>query len=133
MRSVILLLCFLLLSPLAFAVENEDEEADTPEIIYMPLTPQFTVNLLGNKHYLRASIQLQLADDTTKEAIQNNDPLIRHTLIVLLSNNRIENISSSTGKLELQDKAVLALNKTLKKYTKTSGVEQVFFTEFVAQ
>jgi len=133
MRSVILLLCFLLLSPLAFAEENEDEEADTPEIIYMPLTPQFTVNLLGNKHYLRASIQLQLADDTTKEAIQNNDPLIRHTLIVLLSNNRIENISSSTGKLELQDKAVLALNKTLKKYTKTSGVEQVFFTEFVAQ
>jgi len=132
MRSVILLLSLLLLNPLAFAEESEDE-ASAPEIIYMPLTPQFTVNLLGDKHYLRASIQLQLADDATKEAIQKNDPLIRHALILLLSNNRIENISSTTGKLELQDKAVLALNKTLKKYTKTSGVEQVFFTEFVAQ
>ena len=130
MRSVILLLSFLLLSPFAFA---EEETEAAPEIIYMPLTPQFTVNLLGDKHYLRASIQLQLDDDETKAAILKNDPIIRHTLIVLLSNNRIENISNSTGKLELQDKAVIALNKILKKYTKTSGVKQVFFTEFVAQ
>jgi len=131
MRTIILLLSFLLLSPLAFAEEGEEEAA--PEIIYMALTPQFTVNLLGNKHYLRASIQLQVTDDATKEAIQKNDPAIRHTLIVLLSNNLIENISSSTGKMELQNKAVTELNKTLKKYTGTSGVEHVFFTEFVAQ
>jgi len=132
MRSVILLLSFLLLSSAAFA-EESDNEAAAPEIIYMPLTPQFTVNLLGNKHYLRASIQLQVNDDATKEAIQKNDPAIRHTLIVLLSNNLIENISSSTGKLELQERATTAINKTLKKYSQLSGVERVFFTEFVAQ
>jgi len=132
MRSVILLLSFFLLSSVAFAEEGEDEAA-APEIIYMALTPQFTVNLLGNKHYLRASIQLQVADNATKEAIQTNDPAIRHTLIVLLSNNLIENISSSTGKLELQERATTAINKTLKKYSQLSGVERVFFTEFVAQ
>jgi len=133
MRSVILLLSLLLLSPTAFAEDSEEEEEAAPEIIYMALTPQFTVNLLGNKHYLRASIQLQVTDNDTKSAIQKNDPAIRHTLIVLLSNNLIENISSTTGKLELQDKAVIELNKTLKKYTNSSGVEKVFFTEFVAQ
>ena len=81
MRSVILLLSLLLLSPTAFAEDSEE----APEIIYMALTPQFTVNLLGNKHYLRASIQLQVTDNDTKSAIQKNDPAIRHTLIVLLS------------------------------------------------
>ncbi|MEW5008896.1 MAG: flagellar basal body-associated FliL family protein [Cycloclasticus sp.] len=131
MRSVILLLSLLLLSPTAFSEDSEEEAA--PEIIYMALTPQFTVNLLGNKHYLRASIQLQVTDNDTKSAIQKNDPAIRHTLIVLLSNNLIENVSSTTGKLELQDKAVIELNKTLEKYTNSSGVEKVFFTEFVAQ
>ena len=129
MRFVILLLGLFLFCPTTFAEEGEE----APEIIYMALTPQFTVNLLGHKHYLRASIQLQVSDSDTKSAIQANDPAIRHTLIVLLSNNLIENISSSTGKLELQDKAVIELNKTLKKYSNSNGVEKVFFTEFVAQ
>lgn len=133
MRSLILLLSFFLISSVAFAEDDEAEAETVPEVIYMPLTPQFTVNLLGEKHYLRASIQLQLTDDATKDAIRTNDPAIRHALIVLLSNNHIENIASSTGKIDLQERAVIALNKTLKKYTKTEGVERVFFTEFVAQ
>lgn len=81
MRLVVLLCGFLLFTPAAFAEEGDEPEEDAvPEIIYMALTPQFTVNLLGNKHYLRTSIQLQLANDEIKEAIEANDPAIRHTL-----------------------------------------------------
>ena len=133
MRLVVLLCGLFLLTPMAFAEEGEETEEAAPEVIYMPLTPQFTVNLLGDKHYLRTTIQLQLADDETKEAIEANGPAIRHALIVLLSDNYVENISTGTGKMELQDKAVETLNKTLKKYAKKSGVDAVFFTEFVSQ
>jgi flagellar protein FliL len=129
MRLAILICGLLFFTPIAFAEEGE-EAAD---IIYMPLTPQFTVNLLGNKHYLRTSIQLQLTDESTKEAIEANDPAIRHALIVLLSNNNVEDISSGTGKIDLQNRAIETLNKTLTKYANNSGVEAVFFTEFVSQ
>ena len=129
MRLVILIFVLALLPPITFAEENEE----MPDTIYWALTPQFTVNLLGNKHYLRASIQLQLTDEATKTAIQENDPAIRHALIVLLSNNNVEDISNTSGKLDLQSRAVETLNNTLKKHANNSGVEAVFFTEFVSQ
>ena len=129
MRLVILIFVLALLPPTAFSEENEG----MPDTIYLALTPEFTVNLLGNKHYLRASIQLQLADEATKAAIQENDPAIRHALIVLLSNNNVEDISNTGGKIDLQLRAVEALNDTLQKQANKSGVEAVFFTEFVSQ
>jgi len=130
MRLVVLLCSFILFTSTAFA---EEEAEAAPEIIYLALTPQFTVNLLGDKHYLRTSIQLQLASDEIKDAVKANDPAIRHALISLLSNNTIEDISSTSGKMELQDKAVVTLNETLKKYAKKEGINAVFFTEFVSQ
>ncbi len=88
---------------------------------------------MGNKHYLRTSIELQLANADTKKAITANNPAIRHALIVLLSNNYIGNISSIEGRMELQDKATEVLNETLKEYAKTDGVDKVLFTNFVSQ
>jgi len=128
MRFVALLLGLMFISP--FTVANEETSA---EAIYLPLTPQFTVNLLGDNHYLRTSIQLQLRNDEIKESIEAHNPAIRHALIVLLSNNYVKNISSGSDKIELQNRAVQVLNTTLKKYAKKEGVEAVFFTEFVSQ
>ena len=133
MRLVALLCGLFLLTPLAYAEETDIAAEEPPEAIYMPLSPQFTVNLLGDKHYLRTTIQLELANNETKDSIEANNPAIRHALIVLLSNNYVENISSGTGKMDLQNRAVEVLNKTLKKYAKKEGIEAVFFTEFVSQ
>lgn len=130
MRFISLLCSLLLFTPFVYAEESDSTQE---EVIYLPLSPQFTVNLLGDKQYLRTSIQLQLKNDDVKEAIEANNPAIRHALIVLLSDNYVENISSGSGKIELQNKALEVLNKTLKKYAKTEGVEAVFFTEFVSQ
>jgi flagellar FliL protein len=134
MRLVVLLCGFLFFTPAVFAEEgDESEEEAAPEVIYMPLKPQFTVNLLGNKHYLRTSIELQLDNADIKEDITTHEPAIRHALIVLLSNNHIENISSIDGRMELQEKAKQAINETLKKYAKKEGVVEVLFTDFVSQ
>ena len=130
MRLVIFLYCLIFAFPAAYA---EDEAAEAPEVIYLALKPQFTVNLLGNKHYLRTTIQLQLANEEAKDTIEANDPAIRHALIVLLSNNNVEDISTLAGKDTLRKSAVTELNKTLKTYTKKEGVTDVFFTEFVSQ
>jgi|TARA_R110002096_G_scaffold269820_12_gene463730 flagellar protein FliL len=131
MRLVLLFCGLLLLTPTAYA--EDDEETVVPEVIYHALNPQFTVNLLGNKHYLRTTIQLQLADQKTKNAIEANDPAIRHALIVVLSNNQVDDISNADGLNALRLKAVDSLNKTLKKHAKIEGVTDVFFTDFVSQ
>ena len=131
MRFIIFFFCLLLTIPAAVA--EEAEQAEASEIIYLALKPQFTINLLGNKHYLRTTIQLQLKNDSVKDTIEANDPAIRHALIVLLSNNKVADISTLAGKDTLRKNAVIALNETLRTYTKTDGVMDVFFTEFVSQ
>tara|TARA_R110002074_G_scaffold366065_2_gene539899 strand:- start:29924 stop:30319 length:396 start_codon:yes stop_codon:yes gene_type:complete len=131
MRLVLIFCGFFLLTSAVFA--EDAEETAAPEAIYLPLSPQFTVNLLGDKHYLRTSIQLQLANSEVKEAIQENDPAIRHALIVLLSDNNVDEISTSDGLNTLRKRATEVINNTLKKYAKTEGVTDVFFTDFVSQ
>ena len=131
MRLVLLFCSFFLLTPAVFA--EDGEETTAPEVIYLPLSPQFTVNLLGDKHYLRTSIQLQLANNEAKEAVQANDPAIRHALIILLSDNDVDEISTSDGLNTLRKRATETLNNTLKKYAKIEGVTDVFFTDFVSQ
>ncbi|PCI22948.1 MAG: flagellar biosynthesis protein FliL [Piscirickettsiaceae bacterium] len=132
MRQVIFIFCLLLTFNTAYA-EEETEQAEAPEVIYLGLQPQFTVNLLGNKHYLRTTIQLQLNSEETEDVIKENDPAIRHALIVLLSNNKVDAISTLAGKEKLRKDAVIKLNETLKIYTNKEGVIDVFFTEFVSQ
>jgi len=131
MRLVFLLCGLLLITPAAYA--EDDGETAVPEAIYLALNPQFTVNLLGDKHYLRTTIQLQLADQETKSAIEANDPAIRHALIVVLSNNHVDDISSADDLNALRIKVAKSLNKTLKKHAKIEGITDVFFTDFVSQ
>ena len=130
MRFIILLCCLFVFTP----VHSEDEEESTvPDVIYYKLNPQFTVNLQGEKHYLRTTIQLQLKNEEVKAAIEEHDVALRHTLILLLSDNDAEDIGTIQGREQLRLAAVKELNKALKKYAKKTGIVNVFFTEFVSQ
>ena len=62
-----------------------------------------------------------------------NDPAIRHALIVLLSDNHVDEISTSDDLNTLRKRATEILNNTLKKYAKIEGVTDVLFTDFVSQ
>ncbi len=130
MRFIILLFGFFLVTCPAYAEEATEAQADA---IYLELKPQFVVNLLGDKHYLRASVQLQLADKATKEALEYNAAAIRHTLIVLLSNNQFNDITNSEGLADLRLRGIEAINETLKKQAGHGKVVELFFSEFISQ
>lgn len=130
MRFIILLFGFFLVAGSAYAEEAAEAQ---PDAIYLELKPQFVVNLLGDKHYLRASVQLQLADEATKDAIEYNEAAIRHTLIVLLSNNNFNDITNNEGLSDLRLRGIEALNKTLKKQAGHGKVVELFFSEFISQ
>jgi len=130
MRFIILLFGFFLVAGSAYAEEVTEAQ---PDAIYLELKPQFVVNLLGAKHYLRASVQLQLADEATKDAIEYNEAAIRHTLIVLLSNNNFNDINNNEGLADLRLRGIEALNETLKKQAGHGKVVELFFSEFISQ
>jgi len=124
----IILLCSLFVFTSVYAA---DEENTPPVAIYYKLNPQFVVNLQGNKHYLRTTIELQLENKDLKSVVEEHDAVLRHTLIFLLSENHAEDMRKIQGREELRLTAIKELNKALKKYAKKTGIVNVFFTTFV--
>ena len=126
----IILLCSLFLFT---SVHAADEETVAPTVIYYKINPQFTVNLQGDKHYLRTTIQLQLDNEEVKAALNEHNAAVRHSLILLLSDNKAEEIATIDGRETLRLAAIEQLNKTLERYAQVTGITNVFFTEFVSQ
>lgn len=92
----------------------------------------FTVNLQGLSHYLQVNIALKVAKAEFGEKIKLWDPVVRHELILLLSNQNSEELSTLEGKKALMTSIKITINKVLKVDDK-EGVTAVLFESFVIQ
>ncbi len=129
MRKLILL-CVLIVSGTAYG----EEESKTSTIEYLPLSPKFVVNLQGTRRsYLRADVQLMVDGSENVEKIKAHLPVIRHSLILLFSDYKADQLSTSSQREDLRKKALEQTQATLEKYASNTDLEDIFFTEFLVQ
>jgi len=113
---------------------SDDEAATEKKIEYLPLSPKFVVNLQGGRRsYLRADIQLMVEGSENLETIKIHIPAIRHSLILLFSDQSVDQLRSSAQREELRRKALKLSQETLEKYAHNGKLEDIFFTEFLVQ
>lgn len=103
---------------------------------YVKLDPPFVTNFesKGMVRFLQITVEVMTRDPATIELIKLHDPMIRNDLLLLLSNQQYEVISSREGKEQLRTQAL----ETVAKVISTEGgdgknVEQLYFTSFVMQ
>ncbi len=91
----------------------------------------FTVNLLSDsgKRYLKVEMNLELGTEELGAELDSKTPVIRDTIIRLLSSKSLEEISTAKGKGKLKQQIVDQLNMRLR----DGQINNVFFTEFVVQ
>lgn len=128
MRIIVLLL--LILSTTAYAEENESAP---PQVEYLPLDPKFVVNLEGRKRYLRVDIQLMIEGEQEVEKISTHIPALRHSLIMLFSSYRPDQLATPDQREQFRKSALEDVGKTLEKYADSKGLTDLFFTEFLVQ
>ena len=109
----------------------EAEEMMEKDPIYLELKP-FVVNFAGSTRYLKASMQAMAREQDVIDKLDANMPAIRNSLILLLSNQDFEQLSSLEGKEELRTQFVASINEQLK-MTEEDGVEAVYITDFIMQ
>jgi flagellar protein FliL len=132
MRFFIPLLVTLLIFSLP--LQAEDEKAEAPiNISYYQIKPSLIANLASGGRYVRCDIQLMTEDDTYLEKLKLHDPAIRHTLLLLLSEQDGGKIKTPEGKEALRKQALTQINRQLKELTGTAGVKALFFTTFFVQ
>lgn len=139
-QKTLVVLCFscagLLSASLVVAEEESAEMAPKEQSHYIQLSPSFLVNLNtpGKRfRYLKADVALRVHGDAATSAIEHNKPLIQHSLVMLLSQQEVDNVSSAEGMEALKTSALDEVMHALE--SEVSGVEvnEVLFTNFLVE
>lgn len=84
-------------------------------INYIPIKPGLVVNYggVGRVRYIKAEISMRVEDIHAAEEVAHNMPVIRDTLIMLLSSMTEEQVSSGEGKELMRQQALVKVNEAL--------------------
>jgi flagellar FliL protein len=126
--------CFMLILTLLgysqAAQSAESTEAGSASS-YVKLEPM-TVNLQNLSQYLQVTVTLKAANSQASETIKNLMPIIRHRLIVLLSEQKADDLASTQNKKKVMASIKYDLNNALNLDQK-EGISSVLFESFIIQ
>jgi len=103
--------------------------------LYLPLEPPFVVNFthLGTLRYLQISLEVMYYDQELLDRVKAKMPAIRNELILLLSNQEYERLSSLTGKEEIREEMMVAINDIIHVNEATADYGEIYITNFLMQ
>jgi len=136
MRAIVLAVLVLLVVPLSLQAADEEkgEKKEPPvPIIYYQIKPSLVANLASGGRYIRCDIQLMTNDETLLEDLRRHDPAIRHTLLMLLSDQDGNKIKTPEGKEALRKEALSQIRTLIKKESGKTSLKALFFTTFLVQ
>lgn len=91
----------------------------------------FIVNLadLNARHFLKATIVLEVVDDAAKNEVDILLPKIRNDIIMLLSSQTMEDVITMEGKVRLRDAIMARVMRILSEHQ----LKNIYFAQFVVQ
>jgi flagellar basal body-associated protein FliL len=99
----------------ASTVHANEDAAFAEGINYLPIKPALVVNYggPGKVKYIKAEISMRVEDAKAAEEVTHHMPLVRDTLIMLLSSMTDEQVSSGEGKELMRQQALAKVNAAL--------------------
>lgn len=120
--------------------QTDEEHSETPpptssETHYLPIDPPFIVNFthLGALRYLQISIEIMYPQEDIIDRVIEHMPAIRNSLILLLSDQPYEKLSTFEGKEVLRGEMVAAVNQIVYRGSAVEYPGEMFITNFVMQ
>ena len=102
---------------------------------YLPLKP-FVVNFQGSQQarYLQVALQVMSRDPKTLTLIEQNDPVVRNNLLLLLGSQQATVLATEVGKQQLRAAVLAAIRKIVAGAGgDPNNVAAIYFTSFVMQ
>lgn len=133
-RTLLLSAWLLLLLPLAvLAGDEEGKPAAEPQ--YVKLSPAFVVNVKRGTgaRFLQVKADVLVNSKDDAKLVEQHMPLIRHTMIMTISDRDGRKIRTIQMREQLRAEAEAAIRKALKEAAGREVIEGLFFTDFVVQ
>ncbi|HEX4896528.1 MAG TPA: flagellar basal body-associated FliL family protein [Solimonas sp.] len=120
--------------------EGEGGEGEAPAepkapAVYQSLDPAFVVNLGSpqGQRFLQVQVELMGRDPKVPDVVTLHAPRIRNALLLLFSQQTIEELSTREGKEKVQAAALAEVRNILKSEGAEVEIEALYFTSFVLQ
>ena len=130
-------LSFLLVSPTWAGAKKEPEPLPSGDIIEtLDLRPPFIVNFSDPKvRYFKVNISLRGKGQGVlpKEVLSHHAPLIKNSLIMLLSKQDEETLRSPEGRVSLKEAIKAEVNILLEQENEKVEVVDVLFTDYLVE
>lgn len=116
-----------------------EEEAPVEEVkapaIYVKVDPPFVVNFdgQGKARFLQVVMELMGRDEAELENAQHHMPAIRNKMLLLLSSQSYDVLSTTEGKEQLRQQALAEVQAILEREVGHSAVEDLYLTSLVMQ
>jgi flagellar FliL protein len=104
------------------------------EATYYQIPAPFTSNMADSDAFAQISIAVSTYyDQRVIAALQTHELAVRSAILLMLAQEQEIKLSTPQGKEQLQARLVKIINGVLKEKTGYSGVDNVYFTNFVIQ
>jgi len=117
-------------------VKKEEKKHKEPKVaIYYKFDPPFVVNINGDSgsRFLQLTLEAMTYDQSVSGEIDQNMPVIRNNILLLLSNLTSEQVATLEGKQKLRADVLKEIQKVMKDKIGKPGVEEVYLTSIVMQ
>ena len=120
------------------AGEADDKKATSERRspIFVEIEP-FTINMTnarGASRLLYIGMTFKVGNEVTRDILEEHLPQVRSRLLMQLSDEPVDELTTTEGKRQLADKLVAALQEPpLTEHQPELALEEVLFTEFIVQ
>lgn len=120
--------------PMAAAVAVPAEPLPE-EVFYHNVQPEFVVNFQGKTKLKFLMIEMVIAthDKAVIPILDDHDPEIRNSLLLLLAEQNSEDLTTAEGKQALRDQALAKIDEIVSVHYKSERIKDVFITRLVMQ
>ena len=114
---------------------DDDEEAAAKTSAYVSLGDPMVLNLSGGKRltFLQISADVLISDDDAESTIKMHVPAIRHSLIMLLSEQKASDIKSPKKREEIRQQATARVKGLIADLSGSEDVSDVLFSSILVQ
>ena len=135
-RSLITFLSLIAFLATTFFISTSfaEDEDELEEAFYFEVKPAIISNFLSQRlRFVRADVAIKVRGEDTLLAVEENVPLIKHHLIMLLSSQSEEEIDTPESKNTLQEAALEILLEKFAEEGQPDHIEEVLFTSFLVE
>ena len=119
----------------AQAKAAEDEAEAKPSSSYVSLGDPMVLNLSGSRRltFLQLSADVLVSDSDAEETIKIHVPAIRHSLIMLLSEQKAGDIKSPVRREEIRLQATSQVQALIADLSGSEAVSEILFSSILVQ